>query len=138
MLSCFKVNEMFLQACENNDNILIHDLIEKIDLNENINPYIKVGEFCLYCASKNGNILLVKYIVKNIKLCDRLDNTKDLYLRFKEGSRSKSWATRYARETINIIKELEEKRSLSKTQKVIIFMIKEKILPRFYIPLNQN
>ncbi len=56
-----------------------------------------------------------------IKLADRLDNVSDLK------NCDKKFAERYKKETYEILKNIEEKRELSKTHKKLISEIKKKL-----------
>lgn len=70
-----------------------------------------------------------------IKLADRLHNMKDFKKIMKSNDKNrKNWVIKYAKQTKNIIEELEWYRKLSFTQKILIKKIKKKYKP--YI--NEN
>lgn len=63
-----------------------------------------------------------------IKLADRLSNLKDIpEIMEGDDTKRKKWAKRYASQTKGIITILEKNRELSRTQKRIVDLIKDKI-----------
>lgn len=63
-----------------------------------------------------------------IKLADRLHNVQDIPEKLMSNDpEEQKWAKKYAKQTANIIKTLEEKRLLSSTQEELIELIKERI-----------
>lgn len=74
-----------------------------------------------------------------IKLADRLHNLSDVQSKIGGGKPSDiKWVVNYCTQTQNIIKGIEECRTLTDTHKRIIESIKEKIKPGLIIKKNKN
>jgi guanosine-3',5'-bis(diphosphate) 3'-pyrophosphohydrolase len=98
---------------------LITSLVKELTTNKSESRSIGKKE---YLAEKMSNPAKMSSWSLAIKLADRLDNVSDLQ------NATKDFRNRYIDETNHILKNLEEKRKLTETQKNLVQKIKEKIM----------
>ena len=100
---------------------LVHDLVK--ELTSDPNEIKRIGKI-KYLTDKMLHMTSWALV---IKLADRYNNVEDLFHAFHGTSKQKEWATKYANQTREIIKELKEKRELTNTQITLVQLIEDKL-----------